>query len=227
MVRTELKRQGWRRSIVSLLLMLILLFGPAGTLDYRQAWLFAVVFVASSIAIGLYFSRYDPRLLERRMKAGPGAETEPSQKIIIFLIISGFSLLLAFPSFDHRSHWSNVPVWLVIAANGGVVLSFVIFFVVLKQNSYAASTVTVEAGQPVVSTGVYGIVRHPMYAGALLLLFCMPLALGSFWGLLVALASVPLLMWRLLDEERVLRRDLAGYTEYCQTVRYRLIPYIW
>jgi len=227
MVAKELKRQGWRRSVVSLALMVLLLFGPAGTLRYWQAWLFALVFVASSIAIGLYFSRYDPKLLARRMKAGPGAETEPSQKIIIFLIILGFSLLLAFPSFDHRSHWSDVPVWVVLAANAGVVLSFVIFFVVLKQNSYAASTVTVEAGQPVISTGVYAIVRHPMYAGALQLLFCMPLALGSSWGLLVALATVPLLMWRLLDEERVLRRDLAGYVDYCRHVRFRLIPGIW
>ena len=96
-------------------------------------------------------------------------------------------------------------------------VAFAVFFVVLKQNSYAASTVTVEPGQPVISTGVYGIVRHPMYAGALLLVVFTPLALGSYWGLLVAVACLPALAWRLLDEEKVLRRDLPGYADYCRT----------
>ena len=97
----------------------------------------------------------------------------------------------------------------------------------MKQNSYAASTVTVEPGQPVVSTGVYAVVRHPMYAGALLLVAATPLALGSYSGLLVALAALPVLMWRLLDEERILTRDLPGYVDYCRRLRYRLIPGVW
>ncbi len=138
-----------------------------------------------------------------------------------------FVLLLVVPGLDYRWHWSNVPTWLVLVANGAIVLSFVIFFVVLKQNSYAASTITVEPGQPVVSTGVYGVVRHPMYAGALLLIGAIPLALGSYWGLLVALAALPALIWRLLDEERILARDLPGYVDYCRRVRHRLIPFVW
>ncbi len=205
----------------------LMLFAPAGTFSYWQGWLFAFVFVVSSIAIGLYFSKHDPKLIERRMKAGPAAESEPSQKIIIFLVIVTFVLLIAFPGFDYRWHWSNVPRSLVLAANGAVALSFVVFFWVLKQNSYAASTVTVEPEQPVVSTGVYAIVRHPMYAGALLLIAATPLALGSYWGLLVVLVALPALIWRLLDEERILARDLLGYVEYCRRVRYRLIPGIW
>jgi protein-S-isoprenylcysteine O-methyltransferase Ste14 len=224
---SELKRRGWRRTVAFLPVLGLILFAPAGTLRFWQGWLFAFVFMASTIAIGLYFSKHDPKLIERRIKAGPSAEKEPSQKVIISLVMVAFVLLLIVPGLDYRWHWSDVPTWLVLVANGAIVLSFVIFFVVLKQNSYAASTVTVEPGQPVVSTGVYGVVRHPMYAGALLLTGAIPLALGSYWGLLVDLAALPALIWRLLDEERVLARDLPGYIDYCRRVRHRLIPFVW
>ena len=223
----ELRRQGWRRTALSIPILLLLLFGPAGSLRFWQGWLFAAVFIASSIAIGLYFSKHDPKLIERRMKAGPRAEKEPAQKIIILLVLVTFVLLLVVPGLDHRWHWSAVPGWLVLAANGAVAFSFVIFFVVLKQNSYAASTITVEPGQPVVSTGLYARVRHPLYSGALLMLAFTPLALGSYWGLLVDVLALPVLIWRLLDEERILARDLPGYTDYCRKTRYRLIPLIW
>ena len=225
--RSELKRRGWRQTLLFLPIMGMMLFAPAGSLRFWPGWLFAFVFMSSSIAIGLYFSKHDPKLIERRMKAGPSAEKEPSQKVIIFLVIVAFVLLIAVPGLDYRWHWSEVPTWLVLVANGGVGLSFAIFFVVLKQNSYAASTITVEPGQPVVSTGVYAFIRHPMYAGALLLIGVTPLALGSYWGLLVGVAALPVLIWRLLDEERILARDLPGYIDYCRQVRYRLIPGIW
>ncbi len=225
--QSELRRSGRRRTILFFPILGLMLFAPAGSLRFWQGWLFAFVFMASTIAIGLYFSKHDPKLIERRIKAGPSAEKEPSQKIIIFLVMVAFVLLLIVPGLDYRWHWSDVPTWLVLVANGAIVLSFVIFFVVLKQNSYAASTVTVEPGQPVVSTGVYGVVRHPMYAGALLLTGAIPLALGSYWGLLVDLAALPALIWRLLDEERVLARDLPGYVDYCRRVRHRLIPFVW
>ena len=225
--QSKLRRRGRRQTILFLPILVLMLFAPAGSLRFWQGWLFAFVFMASTIAIGLYFSKHDPKLIERRIKAGPAAEKEPSQKIIIFLVMVAFVLLLIVPGLDYRWHWSDVPTWLVLVANGAIVLSFVIFFVVLKQNSYAASTVTVEPGQPVVSTGVYGVVRHPMYAGALLLTGAIPLALGSYWGLLVDLAALPALIWRLLDEERVLARDLRGYVDYCRRVRHRLIPFVW
>ena len=124
--------------------------------------------------------------------------------------------MILVPGFDRRWHWSDVPAWLAVLAELGIAASFVVFFYVMKQNSYAAATVRVEAGQPVISTGLYGIVRHPMYMGALPLMIAMPLALGSYWALLLALAIVPVLAWRLLDEERVLRRDLPGYADYCR-----------
>jgi protein-S-isoprenylcysteine O-methyltransferase Ste14 len=115
----------------------------------------------------------------------------------------------------------------VLAANAVLALSFAIFFIVLKQNSFAASTIRVEADQPVVSTGLYAIVRHPLYSGALLLMLATPLALGSYWTLLVAFALIPVLMWRLLDEERFLTQNLPGYADYCRATRFRLIPSIW
>lgn len=220
-------RQAWPRQLIFLLFLAVLLFAPAGTLRYWQAWLFLLVFVAGTIAIGVYFLLHDPALVERRMTVGPAAEQEPAQKIIVAIIVAGFLLLMVIPGIDFRWHWSSVPTWLVVLADIGIVASFVIFFVVMKQNSYAASTIRVEAGQPVVSTGLYGIVRHPMYSGALLLVFFIPLALGSYWCLLVALATLPALIWRLLDEERYLKINLPGYADYCGKTRYRLIPFVW
>ena len=171
--------------------------------------------------------KHDPKLVERRMKVGPAAEQRPVQKIIMAITLVGFILLIVVPGFDFRWHWSAVPTWLVLAADALLALSFVIFFIVLRQNSYAASTIRVEADQPVVSTGLYAIVRHPLYSGALLLLLATPLALGSYWGGLVAFALIPVLLWRLLDEERFLKQNLPGYAEYCHATRFRLIPLIW
>ena len=222
-----LDKQIWIRSALGVLALATLLFVPAGTLRFWQGWLFGFVFVAATSALSIYFFRHDPKLVERRMRAGPLAEREPTQKIIMAIIFFGFFLLMALPGFDQRRHWSDVPTWLVIAANGGVALSFWIFYIVMRQNSFAASTIRVELGQPVISTGPYAIVRHPLYSGALLLLFAMPLALGSYWTLVVAVAMVFALAWRLLDEERFLKQNLPGYIDYCRRVRYRLIPWVW
>jgi len=220
-------REAWVRSAVGLLVLALLLFVPAGSLRFWQAWVYGFMFVSGSIAMSVYFLKRDPKLIERRMRAGPAAEQEPAQKIIMTIILIEFLLLLVVPGFDHRWHWSAVPAWLVFAANAGVALRFCMFFVVLKQNSFAASTIGVEANQPVISTGVYAIVRHPLYSAALLLLICTPVALASYWGLLVAFATVPVLAWRLLDEERFLRENLPGYADYCRATRFRLIPGIW
>jgi len=222
-----LGRQAWIRTAVSLPVFGLLLFGPAGTFAFWQGWLFVFVSVAASSVISVYFLKHDPKLIERRMRVGPTAEQEPAQKIIISITLLGFFLLLVLPGFDYRWHWSTVPPWLVILGNIGVAASFVVFFVVMKQNSYAASTIRVEADQPVVSTGAYASVRHPLYSGALLLLFCTPLALGSYWTLLLVIPMVAVLAWRLLDEERFLKQNLRGYTDYCRTTRYRLVPGIW
>jgi len=222
-----INREMWTRTALFTPVLILVLFAPAGSLRFWPAWLYGFVFVAGSTLIGLYFLKHDPKLVERRMRVGPTAEREPAQKIIMTITLVEFALLLVLPGLDYRWHWSAVPAWLVFAANAGVALSFWLFFVVLKQNSYAASTIRVEAGQPVISTGAYGIVRHPLYSGALLLLICTPLALGSYWSLLILLPTVPVLVWRLLDEERFLKRNLPGYANYCRVTRFRLIPRVW
>ena len=222
-----LLRQAWPRQLVFLVFITALLFAPAGTLDFWQAWLFLAVFVACMVPLGIYFVRTDPALVERRMRAGPAAEQEPVQKVAIGIVCAALLAMLIVPGFDRRWHWSGVPAWLTVVADATIVASFVIFFYVMKQNSFAAATVRVEREQTVVSTGLYGVVRHPMYMGTLPLTIAMPLALGSWWALLPVLAIVPALVWRLIDEERVLRRDLPGYAAYCARVRYRLVPGIW
>lgn len=220
-------RRIWLRQSIFIPVFFILLLAPAGTLDYWQAWVYGVLFMVTTVGIGLYFAKYHPDALARRIDAGPRAEKEPAQKIIMTLILTGFLLLIVLPGFDRRWHWSDVPVWLVVLANILAVIGLLGTALVLKQNSYAASTIRVEAGQPVISTGLYGIVRHPMYSAALLLVVFTPLALGSYWTLLLVIPLIAVLAWRLLDEERVLTRDLPGYTDYCRQVRYHLVPGVW
>jgi protein-S-isoprenylcysteine O-methyltransferase Ste14 len=205
----------------------VLIFLPAWSLTYWQGWLYLVVFVGACFATTMYFLLTDPALVQRRMQAGPAAEREPSQRIIMGIASLGFVLLVVVPAFDHHWRWSAVPVWLVLVSDLGVALSFYLIVLVLRQNSYAAATIQVEAGQPVVSSGIYGVVRHPMYAAALPMFIFTPLALGSYWGLLPALLVIPAILWRLLDEEAYLRRHLPGYVEYCARTRYRLIPGLW
>jgi protein-S-isoprenylcysteine O-methyltransferase Ste14 len=219
--------RAFRSTALGAFAMAALLFVPAGTLGYWQAWVFMAVFVGASSAIGIYLALADPKLLERRMKAGPAAEKETTQKIIMAFAMAGFIALLLLPAFDHRFGWSKVPAYLALAGDVLVGLGFFLTFLVLRENSYGASTIQVIEGQKVISTGPYAIVRHPMYAGALVMLLGIPLALGSWWGLCALLFIVPVLIWRLLDEERLLRKELPGYVEYTQEVRYRLVPRLW
>jgi len=216
-----------RSSLFGVIAIAALLFIPAGTLDYWQAWVFLAVFVGASSAIGIYLAIYDPKLLELRMRAGPTAEKEKSQKIIMMFATIGFIALLVFPSLDHRFMWSPVPPPVSLAGDALVVLGFVLTFVVIRANRYAASTIQIAEDHKVVSSGPYALVRHPMYAGVLPLLVGTPLALGSWWGLFGLALIVPVLIWRLLDEERFLAINLPGYGEYQNTVKYRLVPFVW
>lgn len=216
-----------RSTILGVILMAALIFLPAGTLDYWQGWVFFVLFFVASSAIGVYLAIYNPILLKRRMSVGPTAEKERSQKIIISFAFLGFIALLVFPALDYRFKWSPVPPYISVAGDVLVALGFLLTFIVIVQNEYAASTIQIAEGQQVVSTGLYAYVRHPMYAGILPLLAGIPLALGSWWGLFGLALIVPVLIWRLVDEEKFLRQNLAGYTEYTLKVKYRLIPFIW
>jgi protein-S-isoprenylcysteine O-methyltransferase Ste14 len=200
------------------------LFLAAWTLDYWQAWVFLAVFFVSVTVIFIYLAKNDPNLLARRLNT---VEQEKGQKIIQFMIQLSFLTVLIFPAIDHRFRLSAAPWYAVIAGDVLVVLSLLIIFLVFKENTFTATTIQVEAGQKVVSTGPYALVRHPMYAGALFLFLGIPLALGSWWGLLIIFPFASVLVWRILNEEKFLVKNLSGYAKYRNEVKYRLIPFIW
>jgi protein-S-isoprenylcysteine O-methyltransferase Ste14 len=213
--------------LILALVMASLLFVAAGTLDYWQAWTFLAVYFASCLAITLYLMKKDPKLLERRMRGGPTAEKEPTQKIIMFVTSLGFVGLIVFPAFDHRFAWSNMPSHVALAGDGLVLLGWLAIFFVFRENTFSSATIELAPDQQVISTGPYARVRHPMYAGGLVMLLGIPIALGSWWGVIIMVAILPALIWRLLDEEKFLARNLPGYVEYQNGVRYRLIPLVW
>jgi protein-S-isoprenylcysteine O-methyltransferase Ste14 len=225
--QVSLRRQAYIALAKFAVAMAALLVLAAWSLHYWQGWLFLIVFCVACLVTTEYFLHTDPKLIERRSAVGPAAETEPTQKRIMAIMSVGFLLLILIPAFDYRWHWSDVPAWLIIVGDLGVLVSFYLIAAVLRQNSFAAATIQVEKDQKLVTTGAYAIVRHPMYAAALPLFFFTPLALGSYWGLLIAVAMVPALMWRLLDEEKYLVRNLPGYDDYRRATPYRLIPLIW
>ncbi len=204
-----------------------LLFVPAGTLHYWQAWVFIVVFTGTSIVPTIYLARNNPAALRRRMHAGPRAETRTVQKIIMTGSLLDLFAVMALSAFDHRMGWSTVPVWLCLLGDLLVAAGLSVAMLVVIQNNYAAATITVEAGQTVASGGLYKFVRHPMYAADLVMMVGMPLALGSYWGLLLVIPGVVALVFRILDEEKLLTQDLPGYREYAQHVPYRLVPNVW
>jgi len=204
-----------------------LLFGTAGTLRYGQAWIYIAIFLGAAVLTTLYLMKRDPALLARRMRGGPMFEKEGTQRIIMAFTSLGFIALLVVSALDHRFGWSAVPLWAVALGDVLVTVGFYFIFVVYRENTYAAATVGVEAGQKVVDTGPYAIVRHPMYASGALYVFGTPLALGSYWSFAAIAATMPFLLWRLLDEERILTRDLPGYADYRRRVRHRLVPMVW
>ena len=215
-------------SLAALILVVgAIIFAAAGTTTYWQAWLFLACYFAASLVVSFWLARNDTALLERRMRGGPFAEGERSQKIIMAITSLGFVALLVVPGLDRRFGWSSMPGSVAILGDLLLLLGWLGILAVFRANSYAAATIQVTSGQTVISIGPYALVRHPMYAAALLMLLGIPIALGSWWGALVLLALIPVLGWRLIDEERLLLRDLDGYAEYRRKVRWRLIPYIW
>jgi protein-S-isoprenylcysteine O-methyltransferase Ste14 len=219
------------KALVALLLLFLamaaLLFVPPWTFDYWQAWTFLAIYFGASVAITLYLMRKDPQLLARRMSGGPAAEKLPAQKIIMSLASLGYIGLLVVPALDHRFGWSQMPPSLALAGDVLVGLGFLGVFFVFRENTFTSATIELAPDQKVISTGPYALVRHPMYAAGLVLLCAIPIALGSWWGVLVFLAILPALLWRLFDEEKFLAKNLPGYPEYQTRVRYRLIPRVW
>src|SRR5262245_42975122 len=219
--------KAWVSLVVLACVMALLLFVPAGSLSYWHAWVYLVIFFTAATLTTHFLIKHDPALLSRRLKGGPLAEKEPTQKIIMLFTSIGFMALLLVPAFDFRLGWSVVALWLVVVGDLLVAIGFYFIFLVYKENTFTSATIEVAEGQKAITTGPYAKVRHPMYASAVLYLFGTPFALGSYWGLLALAATLPFLIWRLFDEERFLAKNLPGYVNYQRRVRWRLIPGIF
>jgi len=212
--------------IASIAWAAIVIFAPAGTFRFWQAWTYLAVFLILNVSLLAYLQRADPKLLERRLRS-PAAEKETSQKLTQFAAIALFTATFVLPSVDRRFSWSQVPLSVTIVAYALLALGFLIIFLALRENSFAAVNIAVEPDQTVVTTGPYARVRHPYYSGLLVCIFATPLALGSWWGLLTFVPMTVLLALRIGYEERFLNENLRGYAAYCRSVRYRLLPLAW
>ena len=212
------------RTLLFIVIMVAVFFWPAGTFAFWEAWVYLGVVLVAMICFLIYFLKNDPELLERRMRT---KEKETEQKLIIGIMTVCFLFIFLLPGFDKRFGWSDVPVLISIAAIIVVLLGYGFVFLVLRENSYASRIIEVEKDQKVISSGPYAIVRHPMYLGVLLMLLFTPLALGSYWAIIPAVLIIPVLVARIFNEEKILERDLEGYWEYMQNIKYRLIPGLW
>jgi protein-S-isoprenylcysteine O-methyltransferase Ste14 len=202
----------------------LVLFLTAGTLKFWHAWILLAMFFIPWIFVSIYLVNNNPSLLQRRMRL---KERLRSQRWFIALATPIYCLIYIIPGFDYRFHWSAVPVILVAIADVLVLLGYIIIFLVFKENTYASRIVEVDEDQQVITSGPYAKIRHPMYVGVMLMFFFSPVALGSFWALIPAALLPVVLIIRIRDEEQLLKKDLPGYLEYTQKVRYRLIPKIW
>lgn len=203
------------------------LFMSAGTLRFVQGWVFLGLFTASSLTITLYLARKDPALLERRTQAGPLAEERHRQKVIQAAAGISFLSTIVVPALDHRFGWSRSSSAVIVIGDGLVLVGFLIVFLVFRENTFTSSVIEVAPEQRVIDSGPYAAVRHPMYAGALVLVAGIPMALGSLVGLATLPPFVAVIAWRLLDEERFLVDHLPGYAGYREKTRYRLLPRVW
>ena len=213
--------------IFLLLVIASVLFGFSGTLHDGRAWAMLAMFFgcAGIITVWLWFR--DKALLERRVKAGPGSETDPMQNVVQAVAGLVFLATFAVPGLDRRFGWSQAPLVVSLAGDGMIAVGFLVVFLTFRENTFTAGTIEVAEGQHVIDSGPYAVVRHPMYAGALVMIAGIPLALGSWWGLIPAALLVPVLVWRLLREEIFLAANLPGYDAYRGRVRYRLVPIFW
>lgn len=223
----SLAYRAWLSVVLFAAFMAALLFGIAGTLRYWQAWVYLFLLLGLSALLTQELLHRDPALLERRMKGGPQAERRPAQRVIMVGASLAYLGLHVVPALDHRFHWSSVPVAGVVLGNVLFAIGFLFVGRVYRENTYTSATIEIHEGQRVIDTGPYAIVRHPMYSGALLYMLGTPLALGSYWGLLGFVLMLLVIVWRLQDEERMLARELPGYAEYRQRVRWRLLPGVW
>lgn len=213
--------------LVELVVIGLVLFLAAGTSNYWQAWLFLAVVAISKWVPRVYLLRTNPVAFERRMRAGPAAETRLVQQVVMGGLWLSLAAMFVVSAIDHRFGWSAVPTAICLFGDVLVAVGLGVPVLVVIQNSYAAATVRLESGQTLASTGLYGLVRHPMYTGNVIMMLGIPLALGSYWGLVFLIPGLIVLALRIRDEEKLLQEELDGYREYTQKVRYRLVPYMW
>jgi protein-S-isoprenylcysteine O-methyltransferase Ste14 len=219
LVRLVVKRFG-----LILLVMMLMFFVPAGTWRYWEAWVYMVVLCVPLVFAVSYLFRYAPDLLERRMRF---RERETQQRRIVAASWIPFILAFVVPGLDFRFGWSHIPIPVIVIADALVLVGYLFVILVFRENRYASRVIEVDKEQQVISTGPYSVVRHPMYLGAMVMYLASPIALGSYWAALFALPLIWVFVARIRNEEQVLLRDLPGYGEYIQRVRYRLIPVVW
>jgi len=212
------------RIVAGLIVFIALVFIPAGTLKFWQGWTFLAILFVQAIAGLAYFYVRDPQFVARRTQM---KEKVPEQRTIMTFVYMVFFAAFVLPGFDHRFGWSHSPLWLTIAAQTGVFFSYMLVVRAMSVNRFAGRTIQVESGQQVISTGPYAVVRHPMYSGMCVMVLFLPLALGSYVTLPAFMPLIPLFVLRLLNEEKILRQELSGYTEYCLQTRFRLVPFVW
>ena len=212
-----------RLSFVPLFIIVFTLL-PAGTLNYWEVYVYFGILIVPMLFVLMYFLGKDPRFLERRSR---GAEKVKEQKLIQLINLPVFMAAFIIPGLDKRFGWSDIPVEVIIITDIVILLGYLIIFIVFRENSYASRIIEIDKEQKVISTGLYSIIRHPMYLGVLIMYLPTPLALGSYWGL-IPMGLLPVaLVFRILNEEKVLSEKLEGYKDYCRKTKYRLIPYIW
>ena len=210
--------------LIGLVLVGLLLFLPAGTIHYPCGWLLvAVLFVPMFIA-GVVMLFRSPELLKKRLDA---KEKEAEQKSVVALSGAMFIAAFVVAGLDFRYSWTVMPSWVVWSATAVFLLSYIVYAEVLRENAYLSRTIEVQENQKVIDTGLYGIVRHPMYSATILLFLSMPLVLGSLPSFVIMLAYIPLIAKRIRNEEAVLLEGLNGYADYCRSVKYKIIPFIW
>ena len=217
---------GIRNTIIGIIVLGVVLCLVAGKFNYWQGWVFSILFAVLTNSQGIYLGIKSPELLARRMQIAAPKESR-GQKIFLIVALLGFVGVLIFSALDQRFGWSKMPAFVTVVGDALMVLSFILYYFVLRENSWAATTIQTFDGQKVISTGPYARVRHPKYVGDMILGIGTLLALGSWWAFVFLVITIPALVWRILDEEKVLEKDLAGYKDYAERTRYRLLPGVW
>ena len=220
----KLRKRALVRYLLAIVILGLMFFLPAGTIRYWEAWVYFGILFIPTFFISIYLFKNNPELLQRRMRT---RERERRQRLIARLWLLAFILAFIIPGLDHRFNWSSVPLAVVISADVIILAGYLIVFLVFRENTYASRIVEVEKDQKVISTGPYAIIRHPMYLGGLLMYLFSPIALGSFWAIIAFMPLAVLFILRIFNEEQVLVKELPGYKDYMQKVKYRLIPFVW